>query len=705
MANELYDLILFGLQEDVSDPRQAVRTLAAALKIDEGFIAEAVQGSSGVVLRRGMPKDIAERYRVALAKAGAVCNIRPASAAAVGLSLAPIEEASAEARAFTCPACGYTQNLQENDEQLLTCPSCGVVPEKHLKLQEEQAERERIKARLLKQNEAQRAQREAEAAERAEQARREALEEEIRKELALPSALSSRARRLMTGVAVWSAGLLMGAGALTLHHAYFSGDETALSSGQPATGSGEATGSSVTATPGNAAPVDAMLQRYEARLPQSTSRVGDGTTAARPGFMAGRKAGQSGKAAGKPVAVDWARALDGAVADAAWNRWLELAVDRALSAGQSDQALKLARSLPPGEAAWRAVLDVAADRGQSAARDELLKGVQTDILAVPDKLEQVQGLALLAEASAAMGQSSQAKAVTEQIRTLVESMRPGEGRAAALAYQAALLARLGQTTLAESGWRDAIRLLVAEKEPLVQLNGYVKLADSYIQAGDRATAVGLLTDALGSAGRLANSEARQRLIGDIAREFTRAGDLDSALAAAGQLPGDQAQAALILELVQTSLEQGDPWLALKAAESLGDPAYRTRPLAAVAVSFKLEKGQDALARETLAQATVLAKELQQPEAAAWVKADLARSTALLGDVQAAESWSGQAMQAVGLVKDGKLKDRLWTYLAVQQARANLPAAARSSAALIQDAALAANVGAIIERAVAIEMAR
>ena len=699
MANELYDLILFGLQEDVSDPQQAIRTLAAALKIDEGFIAEAVQGSSGVVLRRGMPKDIAERYRVALAKAGAVCNIRPASAAAVGLSLAPIEEASAEARAFTCPACGYTQDLQENDEQLLTCPSCGVVPEKYLKLQEEQAERERIKARLLKQSEAQRAQREAEAAERAEQARREALEEEIRKELALPSALSSRARRLMTGAAVWSAGLLMGAGALTLHHAYYSGDETALSSGQPATGSAD------TATPGNAAPVDAMLQRYEARLPQSTSRVRDRTTAARAGFPAGRKAGQTGKAAGKPITVDWARALDGAVADTAWSRWLELAVDRALSAGQSDQALKLARSLPPGEAAWRAVLSVAADRGQSAARDELLKGVQTDILAMPDKLEQVQGLALLAEASAAMGQSAQAKAVTEQIRTLVESMRPGEGKAAALAYQAALLAGQGQTTLAESGWRDAIRLLVAEKDPLVQLNGYVRLADSYIQAGDRATAVGLLTDALGSAGRLASSEARQRLIGDIAREFTRAGDLDSALAAAGQLPGDQAQAALILELIQTSLEQGDPWLALKAAESLGDPAYRACAFAGVAVSFKLENGQDALARETLAQATALAKELQQPEAAAWVKADLARSTALLGDVQAAESWSGQATQAVGLVKDGKLKDRLWAYLAVQQARANLPAAARSSAGFIQDAALAADVRAIIERAVAIEMTR
>lgn len=699
MANELYDLILFGLQEDVTDPRQAIRTLAAALKIDEGFIAEAVQGSSGVVLRRGMPKDIAERYRVALAKAGAVCNIRPASAAAVGLSLAPIEEASAEARAFTCPACGYTQNLQENDEQLLTCPSCGVVPEKYLKLQEEQAERERIKARLLKQNEAQRAQREAEAAERAEQARREALEEEIRKELALPSALSSRARRVMTGVAVWSAGLLMGAGALTLHHAYFTGDETALSSGQPATGP------AVTATPGNAAPVDAMLQRYEARLPQFTGRVEAGKTASRSGFMAGRKAGQPGKAAGKPITVDWVRAFEGAVADGTWSRWLELAVDRALSAGQSDQALKLARSLPPGEAAWRAVLSVAADRGQSAARDELLKGVQTDILAVPDKLEQVQGLALLAEAWAAMGQSAQAKAVTEQIRTLVESMRPGEGKAAALAYQAALLAHQGQTTLAESGWRDAIRLLVAEKEPLVQLNGYVRLADSYIRAGDRATAVGLLTDALGSAGRLASSEARQRLIGDIAREFTRAGDLDSALAAAGQLPGDQAQAALILELVQNSLEQGDPWLALKAAESLGDPAYRARALAAVAVSFKLESSQDALARETLAQATALAKELQQPETAAWVKADLARSTALLGDVQAAESWSGQATHAVGLVKDGKLKDRLWAYLAVQQSRANLPTAAKSSAGFIQDAALAADVRATVERAVAIEMAR
>ena len=699
MANELYDLILFGLQEDVSDPQQSIRTLAAALKIDECFIAEAVQGSSGVVLRRGMPKDIAERYRVALAKAGAVCNIRPASAAAVGLSLAPIEEASAEARAFTCPACGYTQNLQENDEQLLTCPSCGVVPEKYLKLQEEQAERERIKARLLKQNEAQRAQREAEAAERAEQARREALEEEIRKELALPSALSSRARRLMTGVAVWSAGLLMGAGALALHHAYYSGDETALSSGQPATGP------AVTATPGNAAPVDAILQRYEARLPQFTGRVGDGAMASRAGFPAGRKAGQLGKAAGKPITVDWPRALDGALADAAWSRWLELAVDRALSAGQSDQALKLARSLPPGEAAWRAVLNVAADRGQAAARDELLKGVQTDILAVPDKLEQVQGLALLVEASAAMGQSAQAKAVTEQIRALVETIRTGEGKAAALAYQAALLARQGQTTLAESGWRDAIRLLVAEKEPLVQLNGYARLADSYVQAGDRATAVGLLTDALGSAGRLASSEARQRLIGDIAREFTRAGDLDSALAAAGQLPGDQAQAALILELVQTSLEQGDPWLALKAAESLGDPAYRARALAAVAVSFKLEGSQDALARETLAQATALAKELQQPEAAALVKADLARSTALLSDVQAAESWSGQATQAVGLVKDGKLKDRLWAYLAVQQARANLPVGAKSSAGFIQDAALAADVRATIERAVAIEMAR
>jgi hypothetical protein len=334
-----------------------------------------------------------------------------------------------------------------------------------------------------------------------------------------------------------------------------------------------------------------------------------------------------------------------------------------------------------------------------------MQALQTDILAMPDKLEQVQGLINLAEAWQAMGQSAQVKAVTERVRALGESLSPAEGKAAALAYQATLLARLGQTTLAETAWRDAIRLLVAEKDPLIQLNGYVRLADSYIEAGDRATAVGLLTDALGSVGRLASNDSRQRLIGAIARAFARAGDLDSALAAAGQLPGDQAQATLIFELGQTCLEQGDPWLALKAAESLTTPAYRARALAAVAVSFKLEAGQDALARETLAQATALTKELQQPEAMAWVKADLARSAALLGDAQGAESWSGQATQAVGLVKDGKLKDRLWAYLALRQAWANLPAEAQRSAGFIGNAALAAEAKASLERAVAIDIAR
>ena len=320
-------------------------------------------------------------------------------------------------------------------------------------------------------------------------------------------------------------------------------------------------------------------------------------------------------------------------------------------------------------------------------------------------MEQVQGLINLAEAWQAMGQSAQVKAVTERVRALGESLSPAEGKAAALAYQATLLARLGQTTLAETAWRDAIRLLVAEKDPLIQLNGYVRLADSYIEAGDRATAVGLLTDALGSVGRLASNDSRQRLIGAIARAFARAGDLDSALAAAGQLPGDQAQAALIFELGQTCLEQGDPWLALKAAESLTTPAYRARALAAVAVSFRLEAGQDALARETMAQATALTKELQQPEAMAWVKADLARSAALLGDSQAAASWSDQATQAVGLVKDGKLKDRLWAYLALRQAWANLPAEAQRSAGFIGNAALAAEAKASLEQAVAIDSAR
>ena len=217
----VYDVILFGWRDEVTDRDQVLDHLARILRLEPGVVAQVRQGGAAVVLRSALPKEIADRYRAALTKSGVICNLRPSQASTAELVLVPMvedEETQSELD-FECPSCGFRQTFETVGEVPLLCPACGVSPEKFKLLRNELAERERIKKRLLRQQQIDQKLQEEEAQQRRREAERQALEDEIRREMNLSPLLSTRGKRMGIGAVLWLTGVMAGVGAVALYQA------------------------------------------------------------------------------------------------------------------------------------------------------------------------------------------------------------------------------------------------------------------------------------------------------------------------------------------------------------------------------------------------------------------------------------------------------------------------------------------------------
>ena len=74
----LFDIILAGKLDTVADVEAVKRKLAALLKTDEDNISRLL-AAAPVVIRKGVGRSAADKYQMALEKAGAVCNIELAA--------------------------------------------------------------------------------------------------------------------------------------------------------------------------------------------------------------------------------------------------------------------------------------------------------------------------------------------------------------------------------------------------------------------------------------------------------------------------------------------------------------------------------------------------------------------------------------------------------------------------------------------------
>ena len=190
---ELYDLVLTGIDAKVSDRTASINSIAKFLEIDVAKIEEVVVNNHKAIVKRGLQLHDAQQCQKQIFRHGGFCNYRLSSKGGSAFELIPIEEKT-EDIVFICPACDYREKLASIEQSPVTCPKCGIIPGKYQKAAEIKAEREMVKKRLQYSQELleQQAKEMAEKAEKA--ARQKKFEEEIRKELGLPSLLNSRLR-------------------------------------------------------------------------------------------------------------------------------------------------------------------------------------------------------------------------------------------------------------------------------------------------------------------------------------------------------------------------------------------------------------------------------------------------------------------------------------------------------------------------------
>ncbi len=211
---ETYNLVFFPQLEDGADFEEVKEKLSATLKVDQVKVDGWYDAEEPTVLLKGVAKDVAERYMDAILKCGAVCNIQ-ASSDVGALSLVP---KSAKVDFFICPSCEYEEEVPQGTsyEQ---CPKCGLVIAKWEEKMREEAEKEKIRRRLMRDARLEGDREEDLARKREELERLRALELEIMKELGLktPSRFWRFFERYPISVSSAFAMLIVAASGLVLH--------------------------------------------------------------------------------------------------------------------------------------------------------------------------------------------------------------------------------------------------------------------------------------------------------------------------------------------------------------------------------------------------------------------------------------------------------------------------------------------------------
>lgn len=177
---EKYNLVFFPQMEEGSVYEEVRDKLADTLKVDKLKVDAWYDADAPTILLKRVEKDIAERYMEAIMQCGGACNIQPSSQAG-GLSLVP---KSKNVDFFICPSCEYEEEIARGTKYE-QCPKCGLVIEKWEQKMREEAEKEKIRRRLAREQRHASDREEDIERKKAELERLRKLEAEIMKELGI----------------------------------------------------------------------------------------------------------------------------------------------------------------------------------------------------------------------------------------------------------------------------------------------------------------------------------------------------------------------------------------------------------------------------------------------------------------------------------------------------------------------------------------
>jgi hypothetical protein len=710
--SDQYDVILFGIRGEGDESEQAKRKIAELLELDPSKIDEALQSHTGLVIHNGVSMDVAKKLQTGLAKVGGICNLRPAKSSLHRLELVPME-VKEEKPTFECPACGFKEEFENPEDVPQACPSCGVVPDKYAQVQDEKAERERIKKRLLEAHRAREQQGADEYERRQAEARRMQLEEEIRKELGLPRTLTTRGRLISTAAALWVTGVAMGIGLLLTYQmltAPLGPPTQQTAAARPATPQPGISPEALAAQmPMGGIPPNQELAMQMASFVQTLPEVPEAeasaplspeaTSTPAPSAVVASDTGEltiTGAAAPVSKSILDASALWTAHRDdPAWEHFLGLAVTRQLAAKQVDKASALARAMPDGIDKWSALLEIADHvhhLGDPAKRNKLLDDIEAIIVATPSAPLRVAGLGLLSQRLNGFGELKRAGDAERKAEKLASETPLADGKVAAQGMLAWHQLASHQDAKAERSWRDANRALAGIKDPASRLENSIELASSYARAGKRAEAVGILAGTINLAGRIGDAGQRATFFDRITRAFAASNDVDAAVAAASRQPSAEARDKSLVNAIAVEVNNGEPYLALELADALQGPVYQALGRTAAAWSLKTEKQLHGFADDNLNRALKALDKVTLPADQAVARAVISHYLAWLQDMpKAAEDMAKAALDSATRIDGQPERNKVLAVVATEVGKGQMISLSHDGAAQIIDPDLTKSV--------------
>ncbi len=179
---ENVDLFIFPAVQEGEDELKVKERLVKTLKVDEDTVNAWFASAEPTRILHDVGEDVADRYVKAIQKCGAECNTDTTGNESLSLMPKTVHKSTLK---FICPSCEYEEDRPAEDGLPEQCPKCGLVLSKWEERLAEEAEKEKIRRRLLREARLREDGQDELDARRKELERIRALEREIMKELGL----------------------------------------------------------------------------------------------------------------------------------------------------------------------------------------------------------------------------------------------------------------------------------------------------------------------------------------------------------------------------------------------------------------------------------------------------------------------------------------------------------------------------------------
>lgn len=739
-----YDLVFFGTDLQGQERLAALKQLAQVMKVPPERLGEVLDQRQGVIARKLTSEKGEEAVRKLL-KIGIRCNLRPATESEATLELVPAEPMKAADKVLECPACGHQHQVPAGQAEPTMCTQCGIVFAKYLQKTAEEQERERLRQSLLAQH-----QRKLDQEERDRQAseakeRRERLEEEIRRELGLPRAISSPSRLIGSAAGLFLVGLFMGAAVGGLGFNLFSEGGRL-----PQTAPGSSQYVMTTSTPPPAlAQMDTGMQAQmqvkdilaasdrasasdplpngpagsvgtdnqqliETQATPTTTNSADvlsagvlrtGGTTALPEVAAHSGNPESGATQLTADQGQSSNFLDTRLntlrTDGEWDLFVLSRIDDLRKDGNTQQAALLIDQLRNPDLLYERgaqVADGLRQDGWGLEANDIYQRLSAAAERLPDTAgTRVAAFCTLARhlydtkrTSDAMGLAGRAEAVAASITNPAD-------RAAADGELAALLSHQGRTEPAQAAFRTAIDDLKRIKDPAARLSAITRIAGATIKAGYRSSALGMLEEATGKVDRIANLRQRNEILATMVRAYQLGGDLPDAKGVATRISDRTERDRAIHGLLIAEIASNRLASAIELSEDLQTPTYRALASGLLALYQQRSSAYQVLATPSAERARVAFAAIKDPAEQAAIGAELGRFATRRGETHAADAYFSKSYALAEQLTATGDRDRSLAIIVMNEAMALRFANPRSKVSGIADDQLRTNVISDIDR--------